>query len=87
MDKLGSVLELEVELDALERWRAGVQKYGLEWVGGPPLEEGYQEALDGINYADEHNDQYGTSPEVLEIRGLFVLVGVKILQLLKAREN
>lgn len=41
---------IDVGLALEDKWRAGREKYGPVWAGGPALVEAHDDALDVVNY-------------------------------------
>lgn len=60
------------------KWKQGQKQHGEVFVGDP-IEEMYEEAIDGINYAKEGRDNWGYDQQaVMEIEGDFYLLADKI---------
>ena len=60
-------LQAQVEADRQERWQRGVEQRPnpAAWHGKTPLRELYDEALDSLNYLEEHERQTGESLRAL----------------------
>ncbi len=61
-----------------QKWEKGQEHYGKEFVGDP-VEQMYEEAVDGINYAKEGRENWGYDPDaIMEIEGDFYILADKI---------
>jgi hypothetical protein len=63
------------------KWAKGQEHYGKEFVGDP-VEQMYEEAIDGINYAKEGRENWGyDAATIMEIEGDFYILADKIRSL------
>lgn len=72
---------VRVLYDAKVRWQQGREAHGNgQWIGREPVEELYEELLDGLNYIEEHIRRHGHSPWVDRVRELVLeaATGVRV---------
>lgn len=69
-------------IDAQARWVDARRRFGDgAWVGKEPLEEAYEEAIDGVNYCDEEIRRRGeASARLARVRALFIEAGALLLE-------